>query len=89
MDTKPVTAMEGVEYRIKPVTRYIITRYHQIGDSAGVDSKGEYDNADVAYDVGYALCRAEHEQLGWPFGDERIQYPRRLSTCGPGEGTGN
>lgn len=72
--------MDQIEYRVKPVTRYVITRFHRLGHSAGSESKGEFDNADVAYDVGYALCRAEHETLGWPPGDERIQYPRRLST---------
>jgi hypothetical protein len=72
--------MTKVEYRIRPVTRYVVTRYHEQGDGsrhmgAGCESKGEFDNAETAYAVGYALAKHEHEQLGWPVGDERIAYP--------------
>lgn len=35
----------------------------------------EYDTADVAYQVGYAVCAVEHQRLGWDIGDERIRYP--------------
>lgn len=65
-----------IEYRIKPVTRYIVTR-HESGDhSIGSEQIGnEYDTADVAYQVGYAVCAMEHQRLGWDIGDERIRYP--------------
>lgn len=79
-----------IEYRIKQVDRYIITRYEEtptshngpaenfgenrVGKSSTV-GKGEYDNADLAYEVGYALCKAEHNRLGYPIDDGRIQYP--------------
>lgn len=78
-----------IEYQVRVVERYIVTRFEQgpvseagtcAGGSAG---RGEYDNADTAYEVGYALAKAEHERLGWPLGDERIQYPRH-----PKEGRG-
>lgn len=65
-----------IEYRVRSVTRYIVTRYHENDDGgAGVDTRGEYANEQSAYDVGYALCRAEHDWLGWPLGDMRILYP--------------
>jgi hypothetical protein len=68
-----------VEYRVREIKRYAVTRYHQAGDSAGVESgvetKGEYASATTAYDVAYALAKHEHYQLGWPIDDERIQYP--------------
>lgn len=65
-----------IEYRVVPVTRYIVTRYHENDDrSGGVETRGEYDNEHIAYEVGYALCKAEHDGLGWPIADERIQYP--------------
>lgn len=74
-----------IEYRVRPVTRYIITRFETSGPdengrgcSGGCGTKGEFDNETVAYEVGYALCKAEHERLGWPVGDERIQYPQPL-----------
>lgn len=69
-----------IEYRVRPVTRYIITRYEQFPDDGpqpGPRQLGEYDNDTVAYEVAYALCKAEHERLGLPIGDERIQYPER------------
>lgn len=76
-----------VEYRLRPVTRYIVTRYHQQETEGGrtgcSDSRviGEYDNAETAYAVGYAMCRNEHQNLGWPLGDERIQYPSHPEDC--------
>jgi hypothetical protein len=66
-----------IEYRVRTTTRYLITRYHEGADgrSASSECKGEYDNGAVAYEVAYALCKAEHERLGLPVGDERILYP--------------
>jgi len=76
--------MDKIEYRVRPVTRYIVTRYHNEGDggSAGVETKGEFDNADIAYEVGYALCKDEHQRLGYSLGDERIKYPTMRQAWG-------
>ena len=69
--------MTKIEYRVRPVTRYIITRYEESDDGRiGSEQRGEYDNADTAYEVGYALCKLDHDRLGYPPGDERVQYPR-------------
>ena len=67
-----------IEYRVVPITRYQITRhYHDAsGRTGGTEQRGEYNNHEVAYEVAVALCKAEHERLGWPVGDERVQYPR-------------
>ncbi len=70
--------MEKIEYRVIPVTRYVVTRYQDDGNTASVSERGEYGNNEIGYEVAYALCRAEHEQLGWPVADERIQYPLRI-----------
>ena len=69
-----------IEYRVKPVTRYIVTRC-ELGEYANSVSQvgGEYDTAEVAYQVGYAVCRIEHEKLGWPMDDDRMQYPRDIA----------
>jgi hypothetical protein len=69
--------MEKIEYRVRPVTRYVVTHYKEDTEakSASVGGLGEYDNELVAYEVAYALCKAEHERKGWPPGDERITYP--------------
>lgn len=67
-----------IEYRVRPVTRYVVTRFHEDaeGKTGGSSVKGEYDNADMAYEVGYALCKEEHERLNLPPADERIRYPQ-------------
>jgi hypothetical protein len=66
-----------IEYRVRPVTRYIVTRYHEtVPGSGGVQSKGEYDSQEIAYQVAYALCKSEHQQLGYPPDDMRIKYPQ-------------
>ena len=68
-----------IEYKIKPVTRYIVSRYHQDGRAAGADVRGEFDNEEMAYQVGYALCKAEHDAAGTHLGDTDFIYPSRPS----------
>lgn len=73
MDTK-------IEYRVRPVTRYIVTKFEGLesegGQVAGSSSTcGEFENWPTAYEVAYALCRADHNRLGYPPSDERIMYP--------------
>ena len=65
----------NIEYRVRPVTRYIVTRYESFPDRGSCGAMGEYDNEYIAQHVAYALCKAEHERLGWGVGDERIKYP--------------
>lgn len=67
--------MPEIEYRVRPVTRYVVTRFHSDLDGGGCSTKGEYDNANVAYEVARALCQAERQCMGWPLDDERIRYP--------------
>mgnify|MGYP000872251708 CR=1 FL=1 len=71
--------MRLIEYRVRPVGRYIVTRFED-GREDGpakcwVETLGEYENGAVAYEVAYALCKAEHDRLGWPVDDSRIVYP--------------
>lgn len=71
-----------IEYRVRKIERYIVTRYEardqkQSNSSGAVSTIGEYADFDRAYDVAYACCKVEHERLGWPPEDERIQYPKR------------
>ena len=105
MERKPKTP-EGryglgkrVEFRVKPVTRYVVTKWERDIEPEGQGSAGgpthivtnggaEFDNHETAYAVAYALCRAEHERLGYPPFDDRIQYPRQNEegeTLTPGE----
>lgn len=77
-----------IEYQVRPVTRYFVTRFERsaCGRGCGSSSHGEFDNFETAYAVGYALAKADHERMGWPVGDERIQYPRQIIRSGDSEG---
>ena len=73
--------LSKIEYRVRPVQRYVVTRYHEQADNtgqvcgAGCETRGEFTNEEQANSVAYALCKLEHIQQGWPPGDERILYP--------------
>lgn len=73
-----------VEYRVKEVTRYVVTKFEADVEPEGYGSagtqkvkqvSGEYPNWDMAYAVAYALCKADHQRLGYEPGDMRVQYP--------------
>lgn len=70
-----------VEYRVRPITRWIVTRFYEDGGdgqspvAAGSSQHGTFDNGETAYHVAYALCRAEHERAGTPPGDMNFIYP--------------
>lgn len=73
-----------VEYRVRPITRYVVTRFEKdvdetgrsVGGGTGNGAGAEYGNYGTAFAVAYALAKAEHERLGYPICDPRIQYPR-------------
>lgn len=72
-----------IEYRVKPVTRYIVTRFeqdapneHGLCSSSRVTERGEFANADTAYQVASALCKLEHEKSGEAPGSTNFIYPR-------------
>lgn len=72
-----------IEYQVRQAPRYYVTRYHEYSDGrAGSETKGVYDNPEVAHEVAYALCKAEQDRLGLPPGDERIAYPAMVSATG-------
>lgn len=53
-----------IEYRVRPVTRYIITRYHNEtsptgGSTGGVETLGEFDNQVKAELIAQALTGME------------------------------
>jgi hypothetical protein len=70
-----------IEYKIRLATRYVVTRFERRGLPGNPDASmssvcGEFDNSGAAYQVAYALAKVDHERMGWPIADERIQYPR-------------
>lgn len=69
--------LHRIEYRVRPITRYVVTRSYAGEHYAGDGDMGEYANKDVAFEVATALCKAEHQRLGWPIDDLRIVYPER------------
>jgi len=78
-----MASITKLEYRVRKVERYIITRYEEREEEPGCAQagsssvRGEFSDANTAYEVAYALCKVEHEaHLGWPIDDERVQYPR-------------
>lgn len=68
----------AIEYRVKRVERYIVTRSEQSEDGSGsVVQRGFYEGPQVAYEVAYALCKAEHERSGEEPGSMNFIYPTR------------
>lgn len=75
--TNPAETLTKVEYRVRPVTRFIVTRYEDDRERGnGLRTVGEYTSAETAWEVGYALAQREHEMYGWPSADMRMIYPR-------------
>lgn len=70
-----------VEYRVRPITRYVVTRFEESEPdsegraSASCSQKGIYENGEVAYQVAYALCKAEHDASGEPAESVNFSYP--------------
>lgn len=74
--------MKDIEYRLRPVTRYVITRYENQGENgtAAIRTIGEFDNQRDAFDVGTALCRNEFLGADLMPGDKFI-YPQMIPTA--------
>lgn len=77
---------QHTEYRIRPVTRFIVTKADWVERSNGTVSAStarqlgpEYANEEIAYEVAYALARQESERLECGLADDRVIYPTRPS----------
>ena len=70
---------QSIEYRVVPVTRFIVTRYEShsgaSGPSGSVSERGEFNNFNNAYEVGRALAECERQSLGFALDDPRIKFP--------------
>jgi len=85
-----------IEYKLRPVTRYIVTRYEgsdnpNVARAGACTIHGEFDNERIAYEVGYALAKADADRLGLPPGDMTVIFPASLAeaTHSPGGLLGN
>lgn len=85
------------EFRVREVTRYIVTRYDGVKHTNGTESGSsprqlgnEFPSADTAYEVAYALARQEAEHRGLPPGSMGVIYPAhpREQAASPIYGTG-
>jgi hypothetical protein len=67
-----------IEYRVKRVERFIVTKYEEDTSktTGSVRQIGkEFDNFETAYEVGYALAKADKERLGLGPGDDGVIFP--------------
>jgi hypothetical protein len=74
--------MEVIEYRVREVKRFIVTRYVKDNASVGSSQCGEFDNRQQAETVMMALARQDrHDRVpelrqmfvdGEPFGNEPV-----------------
>lgn len=77
--------MNQIEYRVREVTRFIVTRYEteppkSASASRGISSQiGEYASGETAYEVAYALARAEAAALDLPPGDMGVIFPSPIN----------
>ncbi len=66
-----------IEYKIKPVVRYFITRHETTENTGSTQNVGsEYANGETAFEVAYALARAEANRLSLPIGSMDLIYPQ-------------
>ena len=68
-----------IEYRVKRVERFIVTKWEANANTSLPGSSRqigkEFDNFDTAYEVGYALAKADKERLGLGPGDDGVLFP--------------
>jgi hypothetical protein len=72
-----------IEYKIRPVTRFVVTRYSDDLDPNGKnhpssDVKGVFDNFSIAYNIGYALAREEFSRRAIDLQDPGFVFPASI-----------
>lgn len=58
--------MKTVEYRVRPVTRYTVTRFESDGNSAQLETIGEFGNEGYAHRVMEALKAHDPSPVSLP-----------------------
>lgn len=72
-----------IEWRVRPVTRYIITRFEQDDQLAGSQSFGTYDDHSTASTVAEALSDKDLADQGWAKNDPRMIRPSPIGEDQP------
>lgn len=70
---------ELIEYQVRPLIRYAVTRYEEEGNCAGSSSFGVFDNYDAAHQSALAMAEKDRTDKGWEKGDERLAYAKYRS----------
>lgn len=69
-----------IEYKVRPIARFVVTRFEQEDDGQGTAAAGrsqmlgEYESHDTAYEVAYALAKTEYDK----YPAEHFFFPERL-----------
>lgn len=75
--------MAKVEYKVRKIERFIVTRYTTDGRIGTSTQHGIFDSEPIALAVGYALCKAEHDISGEPIDSMNFIYPTALDDSVP------
>ena len=80
----------SVEFRVRKVSRYVVTRYHEtfdegidggsVGATGGIRTIGPFDNIKDANDVAVALHKAEPDSILLELDDIEPSYPPHATT---------
>lgn len=80
----PTEDISVIEYKVRPVQRFVVTRFHRTSDGASASIQlGEFPAWDTAFSVATALAEQERQMRGLVLDDPRIQFPGPMEV--PGE----
>lgn len=66
--------MKIIEYKIRPVTRYIVTRFEGEGNAGSSTSCGQFDQEEAALRVGFALAKNDLHHYA-DSGAAKVSFP--------------
>jgi len=67
--------MKTIEYRVRPVTRYIVTRFESEDRMGASSSCGEFDREDEALRVGFAAAKMDQEHYRFDHNQAEVIFP--------------
>lgn len=73
-----------VQYKVRPVTRFVVTRFHSTEEedgtfSGGSGTLGEFDCFAYAYQAANAMAKEERQELGDMVDDKNFAFPDRFA----------
>lgn len=67
--------MKTIEYRVRPVTRFVVTRFESDGGMASSTSCGEFDREEAALRVGFAAAKMDQEEFRFDHNRAKVIFP--------------